>query len=179
MDVNTLIEAVISREGGYVDNANDRGGPTNYGITEAVARSQGYSGAMSDLPRTEAVAIYLRLYWLRPRLDKVAEHAPALAAKLLDISVNMGPTSAISFLKRSLNAISRANSPTPNFASVSNVDDALLAALQSFLTSRGEDGEAVLVKAVNALQGAQYIAIAERRPADKVFAYGWIKNRIG
>lgn len=179
MDVNALIEAVIFREGGYVDNANDRGGPTNYGITEAVARSQGYSGAMRDLPRAEAVAIYLRLYWLRPRLDKVAEHAPTLAAKLLDISVNMGPISAIGFLKRALNAFNRSDTIGQMLSQVASIDDALLAALQSFLTSRGDDGEAVLVKAVNALQGAQYIAITERRPADKVFAYGWIKNRIG
>ncbi|HUG46231.1 MAG TPA: glycosyl hydrolase 108 family protein, partial [Sphingomicrobium sp.] len=63
MDVERLIEALLEREGGYVNHPSDRGGPTNYGITEAVARAHGYQGSMRRLPREEAVAIYKRLYW--------------------------------------------------------------------------------------------------------------------
>lgn len=179
MDANSVIEAVISREGGYVNNPNDSGGQTKFGITEAVARSQGYAGSMHDLPRTEAVAIYLHRYWLQPQLDKVGEQAPLLAAKLLDIAVNMGPTVAVGFLRRALNALNRTDTAAPEACQLSRVDDALLTMLRTFMAKRGEDGETVLIKAVNALQGAQYIAIAEHRPADKVFTYGWIKNRIG
>ena len=54
----------------------DKGGPTCFGITEAVARAHGYAGAMRQLPREEAAAIYRRLYWLRPRFDQVAKRAP-------------------------------------------------------------------------------------------------------
>src|SRR4051812_11797343 len=52
-DVGGLIEALIDREGGYVDHPADKGGPTCFGITEAVARAQGYSGPMRQLPRDE------------------------------------------------------------------------------------------------------------------------------
>ncbi len=57
MDVDELIEALIEREGGYSNHPSDRGGPTKYGITEAVARAHGFSGAMRNLPRDEAAAI--------------------------------------------------------------------------------------------------------------------------
>lgn len=62
MDATTLIEDVIDREGGYVDHPADRGGATRYGITQAVARAEGYTGAMRDLPRALAARIYRRHY---------------------------------------------------------------------------------------------------------------------
>ena len=34
--VDRLIEGVLEREGGFVDHPADRGGPTCFGITEAV-----------------------------------------------------------------------------------------------------------------------------------------------
>jgi len=70
VDVDALIDALVDREGGYVSHPADKGGPTCFGITEAVARAHGYRGAMKQLPRAEAAAIYKRLYWLRPRLDE-------------------------------------------------------------------------------------------------------------
>jgi lysozyme family protein len=68
-DIDQLIDDLITREGGYSNHPADRGGPTRYGITEAVARAHGYTGPMSLLPRDEAAAINRRLYWLRPRYD--------------------------------------------------------------------------------------------------------------
>src|SRR3546814_18148271 len=58
MMIDDLIEAVIAREGGYVDDPADRGGATRWGITERVARQPGYAGAMRAFPRDEAAAIY-------------------------------------------------------------------------------------------------------------------------
>ena len=46
-----LLEALIEREGGYVYHPADKGGPTRFGITQDVARAQGYHGDMRDLPR--------------------------------------------------------------------------------------------------------------------------------
>ena len=59
--IDELLDKLIDREGGYVANPADRGGPTRFGITEAVARAHGYRGVMAELPREEAVAIYRRL----------------------------------------------------------------------------------------------------------------------
>ena len=177
MDVETLIDAVIAREGGYVADPADRGGATCWGITERVARQQGYAGAMRDLPRAEAVAIYRRLYWLRPRLDRVAAHAPALAGELFDTGVNMGPAVAVGFLQRALNALNRGARDYPDLAVDGAIGPNTLAALDAFLTRRGTD--AVLVRAVDALQGARYVELAEQRPADEAFVYGWLANRVG
>ena len=43
MDVEELIDELIEREGGYANHPADRGGPTRFGITEAVARAHGYA----------------------------------------------------------------------------------------------------------------------------------------
>ena len=90
MSVEDLIDELIEREGGYVNDPADKGGPRRFGITEAVARAHGYAGAMIELPRDEAAAIYRRLYWLRPRFDQVA-------AELFDTGANMGPAVAATF----------------------------------------------------------------------------------
>ena len=107
LDVNAMIARLIAHEGGYVDNPADRGGPTRFGITETVARAQGYRGDMRALPEMEAADIYKRLYWLKPRLDAVAALAPTLAAELFDTGTNMGSTTAAGFLRRALNALNR------------------------------------------------------------------------
>ena len=40
MNVDERIDELIEREGGYVCHPADRGGPTRFGITEAVARAR-------------------------------------------------------------------------------------------------------------------------------------------
>ena len=105
--VGQLIDALIDREGGFVHHPADRGGATCFGITEAVARAHGYGGKLRDLPRREAVAIYRRLYWLRPRFDQVAIRSARLAAELFDTGANMGPAVAATFLQRALTALNR------------------------------------------------------------------------
>jgi len=107
MDVAELIDEVIAREGGYSNHPADRGGPTHWGITQAVARANGYVGPMQALPRAQAVAIYRRLYWDQPGYGFVAEQAPAIAAELFDAAVNMGVGTATGFLQRALNARNR------------------------------------------------------------------------
>jgi lysozyme family protein len=180
MDVDELIDALIDREGAYASHPADRGGPTKYGITEAVARAHGYSGAMRDLPRDEAAAIYKRLYWLRPRFDQVAKKSRAIAAELFDTGVNMGPAVAATFLQRALSALNRDRSDYPDLVPDGRIGPATLAALDSFFELRGSDGgETVLLRALDALQGERYIRLAERRPANEAFLYGWLANRVG
>lgn len=179
-DVDALIDGLIDREGGYVDHPADRGGPTTFGITEAVARAHGYAGAMRALPRDEAIAIYRRLYWLRPRFDAIAARSAALAAELFDTGVNMGPAVAVTFVQRALTALNRNGRDFPDLAPDGRVGDVTLAALDAFLAIRGHaSGETVLLRALEALQGERYLRLAERRPANEAFLYGWLANRMG
>ena len=177
--IDQLIDAVIDREGGYSDHPADRGGATRFGITEAVARANGYAGDMRHFSRVAAVAIYRRIYWTRPQLDQVAARAPALAAELFDTGVNMGPAVAVTFLQRALNALNRGASDYPDVVLDGRIGAQTLAALDRFLLTRRTSGETVLVKAIEALQGERYVALAEQRPANEAFLYGWLANRLG
>ena len=178
VDVDALIAQVIAREGDYADHPADRGGATRFGITEAVARADGYDGAMRRLPLARAEAIYRRLYWSAPGWDRVATRAPRLAAELFDTGVNMGPAVAAGFLQRALNALNRGGGDYPDMAVDGRIGPATLAALDALLRHRGPAGEIVLLKAVEALQGERYLTLAERRPANEAFLYGWLADRL-
>jgi lysozyme family protein len=171
---------LIDREGGYVDQPADKGGPTCFGITEAVARAQGYAGPMRLLPPEDAAAIYRRLYWLRPGFDQVASRSLALAGELFDTGVNMGPAVAATFLQRALTALNRNGTDYPDLTPDGRIGARTLGALDAFLKLRGKtSGETVLLRALEALQGERYLRLAERRPANEAFLYGWLANRIG
>jgi lysozyme family protein len=193
IDVDALVDGLIEREGGFVANPADKGGPTRFGITEAVARANGYRGAMRSLPRDEAAAIYKRLYWLRPRFDEVAKRSPRIAAELFDTGANMGPAVAATFLQRALTALNRNAGDYPDLVPDGRIGPHTLAALDAFLAIRGSSpavglaggeqqgasGEIVLLRALEALQGERYLRLAERRPANEAFLYGWLANRVG
>ena len=179
MDILTLIDDVIAREGGYSNHPADRGGPTNWGITQAVARDNGFVGDMRALPRATAVAIYRRIYWDRPGYAFVAEMAPSVAAELFDTAVNMGVGTATGFLQRALNALNRNQRDYPDLTLDRAIGARTLGALRAFRALRGKAGEAVLLQAIEAMQGERYIALAENRPANEAFLYGWLANRIG
>lgn len=179
MNIDSIIDTVIGREGGYSNHPADRGGATRWGVTEAVARAHGYRGDMRAFPREDAVRVYTRVYWMRPGFDRVAEHAPDVAAELFDTGVNMGPAVAVSFLQRALNALNRGASDYADIVPGARIDDATIAALTAFLARRRPHGESVLLKALEALQGERYLDLAERRPANEAFLYGWLANRLG
>jgi lysozyme family protein len=180
MDIEQMLEDLVEREGGFVDHPADRGGATCYGVTEAVARAHGYGGAMRQLPREEAAAIYRRLYWLRPRFSEVASRSAAVAAELFDTGVNMGPAVAATFLQRALTALNRQGKDFADLVPDGRVGPRTLAALDGFLKARGaRGGETVLLRALEALQGERYLRLAERRPANEAFLYGWLANRMG
>ncbi len=174
-----LIDQLIEREGNYINHPADRGGPTRYGISEVVARQQGYRGAMRALPREEAAAIYRRLYWQRPGFDRVNQRSRRIAEELFDTGVNMGPAVASTFLQRALTPLNRNASDYPDLVPDGAIGAATLNALDQFLTLRGRNGESVLLRALEAMQGERYIRLAERRPANEAFLYGWLANRIG
>ena len=178
MGIDRLIEEAIAREGGFVHHPADRGGATRWGVTEAVARAHGYDGAMQDYPRGDAVAVYRARYWHGPRFDQVARRAPRIAAELFDTGINMGPATATGFLQRALNALNRGARDWPDIAPDNLIGPRTLSALDAYLRTRGRDAEGVLLRALNALQGERYIRLAERRPSQEAFLYGWLATRI-
>ena len=177
MTIDHLIATVIDREGGYTNYPADRGGPTRYGITQAVARANGYTGDMRIFSRESAETIYRKLYWTRPGFDQIAPRAPKIAEELFDTGVNMGPAVAATFLQRALNALNRGATDYPDMALDGRIGPATLTALDAFLARRKPGGETVLLKAIEALQGERYVALAETRPANEAFLYGWLANR--
>lgn len=178
MEIDQIIDKVIDIEGGYSNHPADRGGPTRWGVTEATARKNGYSGDMRHFPKSEAVTIYKRRYWHRPCFDKVSELAPSLASELFDTGINMGPAIAAGFLQRTLNALNRNGGDYEDIFADRKIGKQTINALSRFLDKRGQAGETVLLKAVEALQGERYIRLAEKRPANEAFLYGWLANRI-
>lgn len=134
---------------------------------------------MARLPRSEAESIYKRLYWRRPRVDDVAARAPRVAAEFFDTGANFGPGVAATFLQRALTAMNRNGSDFCDLVPDGRVGPRTLAALDAFHAARGPSGETVLLRALEAPQGERYHCLAEKRPANEAFLYGWLANRVG
>lgn len=176
--VDKIIDGILKAEGGYVDHPNDRGGPTNYGITVAVARANGYQGEMRDLPIGLARAIYERRYITEPKFDKVLEIHEAIGTELVDTGVNMGPARAAEFLQRWLNAFNLRGSRYADMFVDGRLGPISLDALRKFLVWRGQlEGGSVLLKALNSAQAMRYLEIAEANKSQEDFIYGWIRTR--
>ena len=178
-NIERMLDDLIAREGGYVDHPADRGGPTKFGITEQTARSYGYEGSMRDLPLETAKSIYRLRYWTRSGFYMIAERGmPRLAEELFDTGVNMGVSRATRFLQRALNVLNRGAKDYPDIGTDGEFGPMSLNALDRFKAKRGEQAEAVLLSAVDALQGAYYIALAERNSSQEAFVFGWLSKRL-
>ena len=173
-----VINEIIRVEGGYVDDPDDSGGETNFGITIGVARKYGYYGPMKDLSRDLAFQIYADKYWNPLNLDAIEELSPSIAKELADTGVNMGIGRAADFLQQSLNALNNGGSLYPDIAEDMDIGPATMGALKAYLKKRGTDGELVLHRMLNCLQGAFYVSLSRRRQKDEKFVYGWFKHRV-
>lgn len=97
MTFDEAVEIVLRHEGGYADHPADPGGKTRFGITEAVARQNGYRGDMRDFPLDLAKAIYRKQYWDACSCDALP---PAIRLHVFDYAVNSGTGRAIKDLQR-------------------------------------------------------------------------------
>jgi lysozyme family protein len=163
-----IIDIVLQFEGGFVDNANDRGGPTKYGITAATLgryRSLGRIATRDEvaaLSRDEAVKIYIKNYVTGPGFDAVPGSALRLA--MVDSGVLFGPARPVAWLRICLGL-----HPTPRPVSQLGAD--LLAQLPDAATS---DALAVPLL-VQRLRSAT--DICGKNPPQMVFLRGWV-NRV-
>ena len=179
MSINSMLESLVGREGGYVNHPADRGGPTNWGITENVARAFGYKGDMRSLSRSVALEIYRSRYWEAPKFDAVGAYSMAVAEEMFDTGVNMGPSIAAKFLQRALNVLNLQGKTYPDISADGTIGNMTLAALGAFMKSRGKDGEKVLMRMLNAQQSVRYMEIAEKNGSQEAFQFGWQLHRVG
>lgn len=88
-------DRLIGHEGGYVNDPNDPGGETNWGISK---RSYPILDIV-NLTREDSKAIYLRDFWMRVRADRLPG---SVAYQLFDFAVNSGCDTAIRHLQKSV-----------------------------------------------------------------------------
>lgn len=86
-------EIVIGHEGGYVDNPNDPGGETKYGISRRSYPNEDIQGMTLD----RAKDIYYNDYWLPLQAFDLPDR---VAVMLFDMAVNHGKVKAVEILQR-------------------------------------------------------------------------------
>jgi lysozyme family protein len=171
-DVRKLAEEIVAREGGFVNDPDDPGGATNFGVTIHTLRRlrPGQRVSVDDvraLTREDAIAIYLEHYFNRPR---IAELPQPLWATVFDMYVNAG-ANAVRILQRLLNDMGQ------DVAVDGAIGPQTIAA-----THRAFDmAPHHMVDAYGIARRDYYYRIADKRPASRKFARrrdggkgGWI-----
>lgn len=176
LSVRSIAEDIVAREGGYVDDPDDPGGATKFGVTVHTMRALGLDldgdgqvGAadVRRLSRGQAVDIFVDHYFDRPGIARLP---PALQPSVFDMQVNSGGN-AIRILQRLLAemgfdlAVDGIIGPQ-----TARVAHAALAAAPDHL-----------VDAYGIARRNYYYALADRRPASRKFVRrrdggkgGWI-----
>lgn len=107
LSVQQIAAEIVSREGGYVNDPDDPGGATNYGITLTTWQRHGRdltgdrritAADVIGISRADAVAIMVAQYFHAPRIDKLPK---VLQASVFDMQVNAG-SNAVKLLQRLL-----------------------------------------------------------------------------
>lgn len=172
--VATIIAAVFALEGGFVDHPNDPGGATNHGITEAVARANGFRGDMRHLSRSEAFTIYEREYVRKPGFLPLVEIDAAVAEEVIDTGVNMGPARPTRFFRQAVNEVCRTRLPI-----LATMDAVTVQAWRDCRANLGRRSCVAMLDSLDRQQRAEYDRLVRVNPRLKVFHRGWINHRIG
>ena len=173
ISVYDIAEEIVAREGGFVNDPDDPGGATNFGVTIGTARALhldlDHNGAttVADLRRLtkpQAVEIFVDKYYRQPRLFTLPEE---LQASVFDMYVNAG-SNAVKILQRML---SRMGQPC--------TDDGVVG-LQTLRAARAVD-QAGLADAYGVARRDYYYHLGDARPASRKYARrrdggkgGWI-----
>ncbi len=168
--VDEITADIIKREGGFVNDPDDPGGATKYGVTLNTLRQVRGSATVDDvkaLTVDEAAEIYKRDYYSKPKIDQLPG---PLQATVYDMQVNAG-SNAIKILQRLL----------ADFDEKVGVDGALgpqsIGAVQRVYEKQGE----YMVDAYSIARRDYYFDLADRRPSSRKYACtkaggkgGWI-----
>ncbi len=159
------IPTILRHEGGFNNIAGDPGGATNYGVSLRWLKSQGLAGDLDHdgdvdiadirlLTPSLASGFYRTRWWDAYHYDRFV--AQAVATKIFDMAVNMGPVRAHKMLQQA----------------VQLPQDGILGP-KSF----GEANAAPVLKLIIRVQDIQaqfYRDIAKSHPDRVKFLNGWI-----
>ena len=105
--VEEIADEIVAREGGFVDDPDDPGGPTKFGVTLGTMKRLGLdlnrdsridTADVKRLDRVTARHIFVEHYFTRPR---ISELPAVLQATVFDMYVNAG-ANAVRILQRLL-----------------------------------------------------------------------------
>lgn len=176
--VETIADEIIDREGGFVNDPDDPGGATKYGVTIHTMRRLGLDldgdgrVTVSDVRRiTKRTArkIFVDHYFHRPRIASLPEQ---LQASVFDMYVNAG-SNAVKILQRLLNKMGQDLS----------VDGAIGPKTIAAADAAAKAAPDHIADAYGIARRNYYYALGDRRAASRKFARrrdggkgGWIRR---
>ena len=179
--IESIAHSIVSREGGYVNDPDDPGGATKYGVTIHTMRALGMDldkdGDVDTrdvrlLTVDQAVQIFLRHYFFKPKIDRLPAE---LHATVFDMQVNAG-NNAVKILQHMCNTIDRT---LPDIKADGSIGPITLRKVEAVYKQMGSAME----DAYGVERRNYYFRIADRRPASRKYARtraggkgGWIKR---
>lgn len=104
IDIKHLVDEVLSKEGGFVNHPADKGGATNFGITQhTLSKYLEQNVTVEDVKALDvetARHIYELRYYRSPKIDRLPEDIQHF---VFDSAVNHGPRRAIKFVQNVCN----------------------------------------------------------------------------
>jgi lysozyme family protein len=146
------LKVILKHEGGYVNDPDDPGGETKYGI----CKKQFPHLDIKNLTVEQASKIYFESYWLPMNLDKIDNEL--LKLHLFDMGVNAGTKSAIKLLQEMLGI----------------TQDGVIGNITSNSIKSWQGN--VVADYINARKG-YYLRLVKNKPKLNKFLKGWF-NRV-
>ncbi|WP_095589807.1 holin-associated N-acetylmuramidase [Actibacterium ureilyticum] len=175
-DIHDIATQIVTREGGFVNDPDDPGGATKYGVTIHTMKRLGLdltgdgrvtTADVRRLSRAQAVEIFIDHYFRKPRIDALPQ---VLQASVFDMYVNAG-ANAVRILQRLLVDMGQG-------VTVDGVIGPQTIAATQAATDLARDH---IADAYGIARRNYYYALADRRPASRKYARkrdggkgGWI-----